>query len=497
MNRPNRLSTRLLLSAVVLAWPVAAQEQPAPPTAPETMTESLPKATDFEAKIRSMVARPNGMTAATAARMSERTSLDVKAKRAELSAAEAELDQAVVAYAPRLTLTARYVRLSPIDAQGLGPDGANLVATPAAAGPLPPGAPLVAVPGSALSFPVILDQYTLQAGLVVPVSDYLIRLPETRAASARQSQSASLAVLVEKRAARANGQLLYYEWVRAKLSRLAAEQSVAQSKSHLAVVEALVGAERASKGDVLRVQAQLARAELMETRANTVARLSEDRLRTALHEKSNKPYTIGEDLYARLPAAPDQSTSALVAESMKKRPELSVLERTSAALAARAKATRSAGYPRLDAFGNVYYANPNQRYMPQSSEWNATWDIGLQLSWTPNDLASSSAGAQALQARRSAVVAQAARLRDAIRTEVIGAHGAVVEATKAVDTAARGLTAAEESYRVHAELFRFGRATSVQLTDAETELLSARLASVNARVDLYSARVRLDHALGR
>ncbi|HMR05803.1 MAG TPA: hypothetical protein PKA88_08495, partial [Polyangiaceae bacterium] len=131
MNHPNRLSTRLLVSAVVLAWPVAAQEAPAPPTAAETMTESLPKSTDFEAKIRSMVARPNGMTAATAARMSERTSLDVKAKRAELSAAEAELDQAVVAYAPRLTLTARYVRLSPIDAQGLGPDGANLVATPA------------------------------------------------------------------------------------------------------------------------------------------------------------------------------------------------------------------------------------------------------------------------------------------------------------------------------------------------------------------------------
>jgi outer membrane protein TolC len=497
MNPRNWLGPRLILCALLSAAGAVAQDEPEVVGAPEPSTEPVPKSTDFETKIRSMLARPNGMTAAAAARMAERSSLDVRVKRAELSAARAELDQAVVAYAPRLSLTARYVRLSPIDAQGFGPDGANLVATPAAAGPLPPGAPLVAVPGSALSFPVILDQYTLQAGLVVPVSDYLIRIPETRAASARQSQSASVDVVVAKRAAHANGKLLYYEWVRAKLSQVAADQSVAQAKSHLAVVEALQGAERASKGDVLLVQAQLARAELVETRANTVARLSEDRLRTALHDTSNKPYAIGEDLYAKLPPPPSKDTPALVAESLKRRPELTVLERTSAALSARAKATRSAGYPRLDAFGNVYYANPNQRYVPQSSEWNATWDVGLQLTWTPNDLASASAGAEALRARRTAVIAQAARLRDAIRTEVIGAHGAVTEATKAVETAARGLTAAEESYRVHAELFRFGRATTVQLTDAETELLSARLSSVNARVDLHAARVRLDHALGR
>ena len=249
----------------------------------------VPKTTDFETRLRSVVSRRGGMTAASAARMAERTSLDVKAKRAEVVAAQAELDRALVAYAPRLTLTARYVRLSPIDEQSFGPAGVNLVATPSGQGPLPPGAPLVGVPGSALSFPVILDQYTLQAGLVVPVSDYLAKIPNTRRASARASQRVSKELLAARRASRTNGKLLYYEWVRAKLSQVAAQQSVQQATSHLKVVEALKGADRASKADVLRAQAQLARAELVNTRASTLARLTEDRLRTSLHDKSRKP----------------------------------------------------------------------------------------------------------------------------------------------------------------------------------------------------------------
>ncbi len=490
------------LCLTLISGVASAQAEPATEEQPAIEDRSpvevaVPKTTDFETRLRSIVSRPGGMTAVSAARMAERTSLDVKAKRAEVVAAQAELDRALVAYAPRLTLTARYVRLSPIDEQSFGPDGVNLVATPSGTGPLPPGAPLVGVPGSALSFPVILDQYTLQVGLVVPVSDYLVKIPNTRRASARLSQGVSMELLAARRASRTNGKLLYYEWVRAKLSQVAAKQSVQQATSHLKVVEALKQAERASKADVLRAQAQLARAELVDTRASTLARLTEDRLRTSLHDKSRKPYEIGEDVFATPPATPVRSSSALVAEALKKRPELSALERSGSALSARAKATRSAGYPRLDAFGNVYYANPNQRYVPQSKAWRATWDVGVQLTWTPNDFFSASAGADALHARRSAVDAQSSRLRDQIRTEVVNAHGALTEATKAVSAAQRGLVAAEESYRVQSELFRFGRATSVALTDAETELLQARLEAINVRVDWRAARARLDHALGR
>ncbi|APR80835.1 Hypothetical protein A7982_06182 [Minicystis rosea] len=47
------------------------------------------------------------------------------------------------------------------------------------------------------------------------------------------------------------------------------------------------------------------------------------------------------------------------------------------------------------------------------------------------------------------------------------------------------------------ELFQHGRASSVELTDAETELFRASLDVVSARVDVRIARARLLHATGR
>jgi outer membrane protein TolC len=57
--------------------------------------------------------------------------------------------------------------------------------------------------------------------------------------------------------------------------------------------------------------------------------------------------------------------------------------------------------------------------------------------------------------------------------------------------------AAEESYRAKRELFQVGKGTVIDLSDAEGEMTRARLAVVNAAIDARTARVRLNHALGR
>ena len=95
-----------------------------------------------------------------------------------------------------------------------------------------------------------------------------------------------------------------------------------------------------------------------------------------------------------------------------------------------------------------------------------------------------------LEAERRAV-------EDGLRVEVLQAHQARQEARSALRTSARGLAAAEEAYRVRRLLFDHGRATSVEVIDAETNLLGARLEQVNAQVNLLLARARLEHAVGR
>ena len=47
------------------------------------------------------------------------------------------------------------------------------------------------------------------------------------------------------------------------------------------------------------------------------------------------------------------------------------------------------------------------------------------------------------------------------------------------------------------ELYRAGKATVVDVTDAETDLTRARVEVFNSNVDERMARVALEHALGR
>src|SRR5258708_5679437 len=55
-----------------------------------------------------------GLTSEQVAARAKETSFDAAQKREALNAAEAKLDEALVAYYPKLQLTARYQRLSPI-----------------------------------------------------------------------------------------------------------------------------------------------------------------------------------------------------------------------------------------------------------------------------------------------------------------------------------------------------------------------------------------------
>jgi outer membrane protein TolC len=50
---------------------------------------------------------------------------------------------------------------------------------------------------------------------------------------------------------------------------------------------------------------------------------------------------------------------------------------------------------------------------------------------------------------------------------------------------------------VQRELFNNGRGTSTTLADAEADLTRARLDLLNSKVAARTARIRLEHALGR
>lgn len=453
----------------LLAAPAFAQEPPAPLIGPPAA---------------------GGLTADEVARRAVETSREVRARAEEHAAAEATVSQAEAGFVPRLSGVARYTRLSSIEQPALG----NIVVSPTGAtGPLPPGSPLVAAP---LSFPVILDQYTTQATLQVPLSDYLWRLPRLAGAAKGNARAAALLEEAARLRTATDARVAYYSWARARLQSTVAERGLAQARAHLKDVNAASETGTASKADVLRVESQVAAAELLLTRAQSATKILEARLRTLMHDERDRAYEIGEDLREVTAAPVNASEREQVAAALGRRLEARALGETAGAAHAQASAARAAGMPRLDAVGNAIYARPNGRIFPQRDEFRGTWDATLQLSWAPTDLFGTEAAHDTAQARARQIEAEREVLADGISLEVSQSRQALAEAETALRTSERGLAAAEESYRVRRALFQAGRSTSVELTDAETERSRAQLESISARIDHRIARVRLQHAAG-
>jgi len=87
-------------------------------------------------------------------------------------------------------------------------------------------------------------------------------------------------------------------------------------------------------------------------------------------------------------------------------------------------------------------------------------------------------------------------MMEAIRDEVLAAVQARQESALALGAAKKSRALAEDSLRVRRSLVAEGRATHVDVIDAETELVRARFAEVDAKIDARLASIRLLRSMG-
>lgn len=446
----------------------------------------------LEARLDRELGVAGGLTSEETARRAVKTSFDLRARRAELLAAAADADRALLAYLPNLSVGVSYTRVSDLGPVELG---SVVVAPGEPAGALPPDAVLVNAP-ILLRSP--LNQWIFQASLLVPVSDYLLRVPRARAAALRARDAQASSLEASQARVTTDARVSYYGWVRARLGALVAEQALADARAHLADAQLASRAGSASDADVLRLQSQVARAELYLTSSRSLASLTERQLRTAMHDDSERALAIGEDIH-REPAPGGSEVARLEAhwaEASRHRPELRAQSSTAESLHERSELEKAAYVPRLDLFANATYGDPNPRQFPPKAEFRSSWLAGGRLTWDLTDAWIARERARAVSARAAAVLEERRATLDRIRVEVQAAAQAVDDSVEALSNSRQALESSRESYRVRRLLFQHGRSTSVELLDAETDLTRARLDSLNAEVDARVARARLAYAIG-
>lgn len=497
------------------ANPVEAAKPAPPPAAPAPSPEKAP---DRIAEALAPV--KNGLTPAEVARIALTTKPSVRVKELELRAAAAKADQALLNFLPRVSVSATYTRLSEVK-NTLGVAGGATVATqnPGTLAPctkpenmLAPGqicslnqdasgalveSPVVAVANTGFSFPVLLNSYSFQASLAVPISDYLLRISQSYAAASHSENARRIELEAEKLTIQADAKIAFYNWVRAKGAAVVAGEAVAQADAHLKDVQRAFDVGLSSKGDVLRLEAQVASAQQLAADTAALESLAGEQLRISLALPADKQLAIGVDILNETATPSAVALAALQDEALAKRLEIRALDETELSLKNVVSVTRAGYLPRIDAFADVNYANPNQRVFPQKDEFRMTWDAGVRLSWTINDTLTTLPAVTEAKARVEQIAAQKEALKQGLKLEVAAAFAELKRAEANIDAADRGLVAAEESVRVQTELIRAGRATGVTLVDAEAELTRARLSRVNTRVGILIAKTRLEHATGR
>jgi outer membrane protein TolC len=424
------------------------------------------------------------MVRSLAAKQSPRLELEtMKVNEAEARQAEARAN-----YLPRVTATARYVRLSDFTPPTLGSSG-SLVGTLDAPGTPSPRSVALAP----FSFPNILNQYFLQASIVIPLSDYVLRIHQgyranTAALEAREHERKAVLNTVQVEA-----EIAYYRWVLARRAITVAEASLANQKAHLVDARSLETANLAPRAEVLRVEAEVAAAEQGLEQARNLAALAEADLRVRIGIEAPRPL----EPEAALPEAevlPD--SEPLIKQAQLVRPEMRAIAPWQSSLEAAERVTRAAMLPQASAFADVTVANPNPRYVPQADKWLPTWQVGAQLTWSPSEAWQASRAGDAAASRRSQLETQRRMLADGIRMEVTRAWLDAKTADAAIGTGRAQRAAAEESYRSIREAYRAGKANATAVLDVETALSRARLAVVSAEVEAAIARARLRLASG-
>jgi outer membrane protein TolC len=468
---------------------------PPPPSAAAAPPPGAPPASPDVARAPASGSAPSGspgaLSAETVGSRAALTSFQLKAAEQNLTAAGARAEQQWTNYLPRIGLVARYTRLSNFTPPNLS-SGGSIVATPQPPGTLNP-TPTVAV---GFSFPLVLDNYLTQATIAIPISDYFLRIGQAYTASTLSEDAARFDVAAARAKSYADGKIAYYTWLRARGAIDVAEQSLAVARAHQKDAENQFSVGNASKADVLRAQTQVAAAELQVERAKSGAAVTERQVRVAIHAKDEDVLAPAESLDGPLPPAPG-NLRPLVAEAHGARPEIKSIDKNAESARKLADVQRAGKLPVLSGFGDVTYANPNQRRFPQQNEWFPTWSLGAQITWSPNDAIVAGAAGADVEARASALDAQKNATRDGIELEVTQAYQGIIEADAAIGSTQRQLDSAVEGYRVARELFNNGRGTATTLIDAEIVLAQTRFDRLNALADARIARIRLEHAVGR
>ena len=276
------------------------------------------------------------------------------------------------------------------------------------------------------------------------------------------------------------------------------EESVKRIEAQLSDVRAQFDAGFLPPNDMLTVDSRVSLQRTLLIQAMN----QRDSTRAELARLMGAPVDASFDVDAVLaPASARPAPPSASAPQALTPPDLNRADRQALALRveaaeSRIEAARAETKPSITIVAGYDYARPNPRIFPRKDEWEDSWDLGVNVTFTLWN--GGRTAAQVAEARHQAEAARQ-RLAEAdtqIALDVRQRQLDLGSARSQVETASAAVQSATEARRVVAERFKAGVATSTDLLDAQVDQLQSELERTRALANVRLAEARLARALG-
>jgi len=270
-----------------------------------------------------------------------------------------------------------------------------------------------------------------------------------------------------------------------------ADEVVLARQSNIAVAQATLKNARTrheagtvTKVDVERAELALVRAEQLEREARNGQARTYRALATLIQE--NRPFKV-----VVQPVPPELHDERELDLALKLRPEFKLLEESTRAAEAQAKAHGWRWAPTISAFGNARRFNYDNFVRDRYS-----WVAGAQLDWVLFDGGSRDAQRHYASAQAAESRARAEVLRETIRDDLSDGRRQLETKQKGVEAAERSVALARSTLELVRVQYEAGTVTQVDLLQAQDTLVASQEALAQARYDVAAADLLLRRAAG-
>ncbi len=283
----------------------------------------------------------------------------------------------------------------------------------------------------------------------------------------------------------------YYGVLLAQRGEHVARQAVKTLEAHVKTAENLYNAGVVVKSDVLSAKVHLAKTREQAIVAANQVKLAKAALNHYMGVEQSKEFSIQGDLnYVPL----FYGLAELIQEALAQRPDLQQVIFGTEAMRRGVDFARAGYYPTVGVMANYAFDDRGPKDLFSDGR---SYTLAAMANWTVFDGFITKAQVERATLKMQKMEAIQKRLKSGIALQVRQAYLALDAARKRIQVTRKAVAQAKESQRIIRNRYEAGVTTMVEVLDADTALLGARLAALQARYDHNLAQVQLDFALGR